>query len=181
MIDLISAAMGLAQFAPKIVKLLAGDKAEEIAEKVLDVAKSVTGSSDPGYRMTPEQGVEFRKRLDEHALELEKLALANADQINQTMRAEAAAERWPTYSWRPFVGFCFGLLGLVSGLTVAAVYVAVMAMNADPSLISHLPGLITAEAVIMTTMAPVLGIASWFRGKMQADPAIPNPNQFHTK
>lgn len=176
--DPISIAMGLAQFAPKIVKLLAGDKAEQVAEKVLDVARTVTGSEGPVYNMTAEQGAEFRRQINEQELELEKLALANADQINQTMRAEAAAERWPTYSWRPFVGFCFGLLGLVSGLTVAGVYIAVMALQADPSLISHLPGLITAEAVIMTTMAPVLGIASWFRGKMQADPSIPNPNQF---
>lgn len=174
--DPITIAMGLAQFAPKIVKLLAGDKAEEVAERVLDVARSVTGSSDAAYRMTPEQGVEFRAKLNEHELELERLALGNADQVNETMRIEAASERWPTYSWRPFVGFCFGLLGLVSGLTVAAVYIAVMALKADPSLISHLPGLITAEAVIMTTMAPVLGIASWFRGKMQADPSIPNPS-----
>ena len=172
----ITIAMGLAQFAPKIIKLLAGDKAEEVAEKVLDVARAGTGSPDPEYRMTPEQGVEFRARIADQELELEKLAAGNADQINQTMRVEAASERWPTYSWRPFVGFCFGLLGLVSGLTVASVYILVMLMKADPSLISHLPGLITAEAMIMTTMAPVLGIASWFRGKMQADPSIPNPS-----
>jgi hypothetical protein len=44
MLPLIPVAMQLAQFAPGIIKLLTGsDKAEEVAGKVVDVAKTITG------------------------------------------------------------------------------------------------------------------------------------------
>lgn len=47
MAPLIPIAMQLAQFAPGIIKLLTGsDKAEEVAGKVLDVARTVTGIND---------------------------------------------------------------------------------------------------------------------------------------
>ena len=48
-------------------------------------------------------------------------------------------------------------------------------------MLAQLPGMIGAEAGVMATMAPVLGIASWFRGKMQADsnnrPRVPTDNR----
>jgi hypothetical protein len=34
-----------------------------------------------------------------------------------------------------------------------------------------------AEAAVMTTMAAPLGIASWFRGKMQSDPRVLSDNR----
>lgn len=48
MAPLIPIAMQLAQFAPGIIRLLTGsDKAGEVAEKVVDVAKAVTGENTP--------------------------------------------------------------------------------------------------------------------------------------
>jgi hypothetical protein len=49
------------------------------------------------------------------AADVEKAQLA-ADQantavVNQTMQVEAKADDWPTYAWRPFVGFCSASLG----------------------------------------------------------------------
>ena len=29
-------------------------------------------------------------------------------EVNKTMQAEAAADHWPTYSWRPYIGFSLG-------------------------------------------------------------------------
>lgn len=88
-----------------------------------------------------------------------------------------AAEHWPTYGWRPAIGFSFALLALVGGLTAASAYIGVMFFGAKAEVLSYLPALLGAEAAIMATMAPVLGVASWFRGKMQADPAIQTNNR----
>jgi hypothetical protein len=77
------------------------------------------------------------------------------------MQAEAAAEHWPTYSWRPFCGFVFGamFLGVYFVLPLAKLPVPVVPTEA------------------WAAMGAVLGVASWFRGKMQADPTIPTVNR----
>lgn len=178
--DPITIAMCLAQFAPKIAKWLGGDNAEEVAQKVLDIANQVTGTTNPQPgiipALSPEQQVEFRKAIDDAALELEKLALANATDVNETMRAEASSEHWPTWSWRPFIGFVFGLNILFSVVIVGSVYVMAMTGNdyAVKSL-AMLPDMLQALVALNGTALPILGIASWFRGRMQADPNIPDP------
>jgi hypothetical protein len=43
----IAAALGLAGFAPIIARWLGGDKAQDVATKVVDIAQKVTGASDP--------------------------------------------------------------------------------------------------------------------------------------
>jgi hypothetical protein len=43
--DPISIALGLAQFAPSIVRWLGGDKAGDVAQQVVDTAQTVTGKS----------------------------------------------------------------------------------------------------------------------------------------
>lgn len=44
---LIAAALGLAEFVPSIARWLGGEKAHDIAAKVVDVAKTVTHTKDP--------------------------------------------------------------------------------------------------------------------------------------
>lgn len=46
-IPLLAAAVGLAQFAPVISKWVGGKRAEEMAQKVVDIANTVTDSLDP--------------------------------------------------------------------------------------------------------------------------------------
>jgi hypothetical protein len=119
-------------------------------------------------------------KLSELAADQAKAQIAASAQsitdINKTMQAETASEHWPTYSWRPFIGFCFGLLGMTAGVTAAISYIGVMFFGVKPDVLGQLPALIGSEAAVMATMAPVLGIASYFRGKMQADPNIPTNN-----
>jgi len=76
-------------------------------------------------------------------------------EVNKTMQAEAASEKWPTYSWRPFCGFIFGA-------TFLGVYLVLP--------LAHVPvPEVPTEAWL--AMGAVLGVASWHRGKMQADTA----------
>ncbi len=46
-IPLLAAAIGLAQFAPTISRWIGGKRAEEMAQKVVDIANNVTDSLDP--------------------------------------------------------------------------------------------------------------------------------------
>ncbi|MGG1943191.1 hypothetical protein AB1286_33135 [Trinickia sp. NRRL B-1857] len=190
---LIPIAMALAQFAPMIAGLFGGSKAEAVAQHVVGIAQTVTGQSAPDAALAaiqadPNLAMQFQKavleqqaHLAEIAADVEKAELAadtaNTAAINQTMQTEAKADHWPTYSWRPFVGFCFGLLGLASGVTVAIAYLGVMFFRVNPGVLGQLPGMLGAEAAVMATMAPVLGIASYFRGKMQANPLLPTDNR----
>jgi len=185
--------MALAQFAPMIAGWLGGSKAENVAQKVVGVAQAVTGASTPDAALAaiqadPNLAMQFQTKVVESQVELAQIAAdvekaqiaadqANTAAINQTMQVEAKADHWPTYSWRPFVGFCFGLLGLLAGLTVAGAYIGVMAFHTNPAILGQVPGMLGSEAAVMATMAPVLGIASYFRGKMQANPAISTDNR----
>ena len=56
-------------------------------------------------------------------------------------------------------------------MTTGIAYAGVMFFGIKPDVLSYLPAMLGAEAAVMATIAPVLGIASYFRGKAQADPA----------
>lgn len=171
--DPITIAMGLASIAPKIVGWIAGDKAEDTANKVLDVAKSVTGLADPAgavgaIKADPTIALEFQKQL----VGLE-LALAQEDnkamaEVNATMRAESQSERWPQWSWRPFCGFCLGL-----GFLVVTVFISILAFDAvktkDATALNMVPQLVGSFAALFACIAPVVGVAAWKRGQAQVE------------
>lgn len=118
--------------------------------------------------MTPEQLAEHKKDDDDFQLAMakmgydsvEKLATlqyqAQAD-VNKTMQVEATSEHWPSYSWRPFIGFMFGL------------YIASMWLL---PLFHVVPVVLSSDLVF--AVGGILGVASYFRGKAQADPTVQN-------
>lgn len=177
--DPITIALTLAKFAPSLIKWVTGsDKASAVAQKAVDIAQVVTGKSTPADAVAalsadPNLAMQYAKAVLDQDVAFAQLAAQNAADVNKTMQAESASEHWPTYSWRPYIGFCFGTLAMISGATVAIAYGGVMFFGRDPAMLASLPGMLGAEAAIMAAMSPVLGIASWYRGKMQADPRIP--------
>lgn len=179
MIPLIAAAVSLAEYAPTALKWLGlGDKSVAVAQDVVDLAKRVTGKDDANeaavaFRNDPTLALQYQQLVAQQEQAYATMVAANAADINATMRAETASEHWPSYSWRPFIGACFGLAALIAVLTSAAAYIGVMFNGMDPKVLEHLPGMLGAIAGTMATMAPVLGIASWFRGKAQVDGAVP--------
>jgi hypothetical protein len=80
---LIPLAMTLvSEFAPGIVRHFAGDNAADVAEKVVDVAKAVTGEADPqkaveAVKADPEAVLRFQNRMASLDAELEKAYLAD--------------------------------------------------------------------------------------------------------
>ena len=92
--DPISIAMGLAQFAPSIIKWVTGnEKAAEAAEAVVDVAKKVTGKEDGDSALAaitadPSLMVEFRNHLLDVEADLDKAYLADVKDA-RAMQVEA--------------------------------------------------------------------------------------------
>lgn len=98
---------------------------------------------------------------------LAELETRNNEAVNKTMQTEAGAEHWPTYSWRPAIGFA------VAWNLISASFMIFIAYVFKPELVPQLPAMLTALAGLNAVAMPVLGIASYFRGKAQADPNIP--------
>lgn len=119
-----------------------------------------------------------RIRLQELVVAAEKNRLdaesAATVAVNATMQEEAKSEHWMSYSWRPVIGFCVGFNTAASAILVLGVYGSVMLGAKDAAAaLPTLPTALGALAAINATVLPILGIASWFRGKAQADPANP--------
>lgn len=182
--DIITLGMGLAQFVPQLLKWITGsDKIESVAQKAVDIAKTVTGQPTGDAALTalqssPELVVKYRLAILDQELSFEALAVQNASDINKTMQSESASEHWPTYAWRPFIGFAVGFNVVASSILVLMVYTpAMLGYPSSAAAVSGLPLVLGALAGVNGTVLPILGIASWFRGKMQADPTIVSNNK----
>lgn len=88
---------------------------------------------------------------------LEQLNAQVLIEVNKTMQAEANSEHWPSYSWRPFIGFMFGLY-------IASMFILPL-FNISP---------VKLDSDMILAIGGILGVASWFRGKAQANPEIQN-------
>lgn len=138
------------------------------------VQQAITENPETALKLATLEA-EHRTRLEELITERDKAELAAVAQttsdVNQTMRAESVSERWPTYAWRPAIGFAVALAVVLSVLAVFGAYAALLIWGQSEGL-AQLPGILAAVAGIIAVVSPILGIASWFRGRMQADSAM---------
>lgn len=162
------------------------------AGSLAGAALGVPGTPDDvgkALQVNPDAAVKLRQLETDEAKTLATLAAqtrvaeitADSDAVkatNTTMQAEAAADHWPTYSWRPFIGFAVGANIILSTCMVVGVFVAMClnAAGADKA-VAALPGALGALAALVALASPILGIASWYRGKAQADPRIQTDNR----
>lgn len=104
-------------------------------------------------------------RLQELATDQAKAELAartaELQAVNATMQAEAVSNHWPTYTWRPFIGF-------ITGAMVFGDYFVLPLVNITPP---EIP----TEVWLM--LGAILGVASFYRGRMQANPHVPSDNR----
>jgi len=98
--DPITIAMGLAQFAPAIVKWLSGsDKAAEAAGKVVEIAQVVTGRPDgaaalEALRLEPALAVQFRMAVMAVEADMDKAYLADRQDARKRDVAFVQAGRY---------------------------------------------------------------------------------------
>jgi len=177
------------KFAPMLGSLLGGpavavksgvvSSALGTDAKPLSVSKAIAENPDAALKLAQIES-DHRLKWQELAVDQAKAELALVAQqsgdINKTMQTEAASEHWPTYAWRPAIGFSVALAVVLSVLTVFGSYAAAIAFG-RPEGLAQLPGVLAAVAGIIGVVSPILGIASWFRGKAQADQAMPTNNK----
>ena len=182
--DPITIALGLAQFAPSLIKWLGGGpKSVAIANQAVSIAQTVTGAGTGDAALTalkadPALADKYAEAVLAQETTFQQMAVENAKDINTTMQTEAKADHWPTYFWRPFVGMVFGLnLFLATAVVIFAFWAQVFGYAGADKVLASLPAVLAQLVMINGTATPILGIASWFRGKMQANPAIPTDNR----
>lgn len=165
-------------FAGMAVKFLA-DKLGVPESTQEAVTKAITdmGVSSEGRIQLAQIDAELKKHFADNGIKEAELSVQNAKDINQTMQAEAASEHWPTYSWRPSIGFSIAINVVLTSLTVMVAYIGVMFFRLDAAVLAHIPGMVGAMAALQVAPSGIVGVASWFRGKMQADPSLPTVNR----
>lgn len=163
--DPITIGLGIASLVPELLKYFGKGKDADVASKVIEVAQKVTGKGTPSEALqelqtAPAAVLEFRKAILDQETELARLSVEVISRVNETMQGEAKSDHWPTYTWRPFIGFSFG--AYINSLWLLPLF--------------HVqPVIMTPDTMI--AIGGILGVASWFRGKMQADPSKPSDNR----
>jgi len=176
------------QFAPMLGAILGGPvgAAVTVAGSIASVALGVDNTPDAvakALAIDPQAAVKLAQieadkyvALESLATEVARAELAaatqNASDINATMQAEARSEHWVQFAWRPSIGFAVAFAIALSVLTVFAAYGAALFAERVEGL-QHLPGILAAIMGIIGVASPILGIASWFRGKKQVNESGP--------
>lgn len=154
---------------------LGGIAAETIGSALGLKSATVSGVKDILSGMSSEKLVEYKAADQEFQikmatlgytsiLDIEKINASIVVEVNKTMQVETGSEHWPSYSWRPFIGFSFGLY--ICSLWILPLF--------------HVtPVTLTTDTVL--AIGGILGVASWFRGKAQADPMVQNTPQITSK
>jgi hypothetical protein len=133
----------LAPLAPTILRWLGGDKAGQAADKVLDIARAVSGQDSPDAAVQaihddPALALEFQRGLWERETELDRMLLADRQHARQTNADSGAHLR----------AFWFGVFLVTLALGAeAAVMFAGLPPDADPQIIGRILGTLDAAAL----------------------------------
>lgn len=113
----ISTALALASYAPKILKWLTGsDKAEDAAQTVVDIAKTVTGQADgdaaaKAIQADPAIAMQFKMAVMAQEADLDKAYLADRQDARSRDVKLAQAGR---YNWRSDLLAVLAVGGLIT-------------------------------------------------------------------
>lgn len=124
--DPITIALGLAQIAPTIVRWIAGDKAGENAQKVVDVATRVTGISDPqsaadAISKDPAIALQFQQAWLAQEVSMYQEETKRLETVNQTMRVEVASGDAYVRRMRPTWGYALCVAFFAQMMAIAYV------------------------------------------------------------
>lgn len=164
----------IGKFAPMAGTLIGGPAGAAIGALVSAAlgTESTPDAISAAIATNPDAALKLAQFESDNRVKLQSMMFTHADNViaadtaaiqavNATMQAEAKADHWPTYSWRPFCGFIFGVTFLGVYLVLPLCHVQVPTVPTEAWL----------------AIGAVLGVASYFRGKAQADPSVSTDNR----
>lgn len=165
--DPITIGLALAKFAPSIIGWIAGDDAEDKAQKVVDIAEQVTGKSGmdavSAIESNPETALKFQEMVITYQTEELRQIVSNRNKTQDTMAKESENEDWFVRRARPFLLWSIGL-SVLGEILIGGFIVLV-----QPEQIAAFVTLCQAIAIPQTTAAAVCGV---YMKKRSDDKAI---------
>jgi holin (3TMs family) len=171
-----SVAGDVAKVAPVLGGILTGPAGIAV-EAAGALITSALGATDPAQipavlQTNPDAAIKLQQLENEKTLGLQQLSVTDQQNqlnaqiqilaaINATMQSETKSDHWPSYSWRPYIGFVLGTM-------IFGVYFVLPLLN------KTVP---TIPSEVWMALGGILGVASYFRGKMQADPNVATDNR----
>lgn len=168
--DPISIAMGLASIAPSIVRWLAGDKAGQVADQVLGVARGLTSKDDPQEAISallsnPDTARKFIETWKDIELGLYEAETRRLSEVNQTVRAEIASNDIFVRRARSSFLWAMSATWTVQGISLAAAFTWATFWRPEfaAEILSGLKELMGALAEHWLYALAVTGVAVWSR------------------
>ncbi len=165
-LPLVPIAMGLAKVIPGIIGMFRGKDAEQTAEKVVNMAQSITGIQDPQQAIgeltnNPELLIRFKTKLLDHTLDMRQADNKQLEIINQTIRAEQQSKDRFTRWWRPTFGYCVAIAWL--GMFLAVSTMAGIAVWRNPAeagtIIKSIGQMLSSTSMLWGVALAILGVS----------------------
>lgn len=145
---MIELALSLAKFAPDLVGLLKGSsKAQEVAQKAVEIAKAVTGEQDGDSALnaisaSPEMALKYKQAILDNKVELDKLALQKEQMyIDDTKDAREKFSQHEHIFWLGVVILFTFAVGMVAVLS-ASFYLIQGGIKIDGNALAAVMGLV---------------------------------------
>lgn len=158
MLGLVDVALGIAEFVPSIARFLGGDKVADVAEKVVGVARQITGIEDPEQalekiRADAQLQISLQQAMTPVIIAQYEAEARQLESINATMRAEAASNDKVVRRWRPFLGY---VVAATWGIQMLALSILIVAHPKEaPAVIAAMASLSAMWGVALS----ILGIS----------------------
>lgn len=172
MAPIIAAALKLAPLVPGLAGLIFGDRAEEAAEKVVSVAKAVSGEQEADAAIQavmnkPELLVQLQQAVMDLQREVYIQDTERLKAVNETARAEAASADPYTRRWRPTFGYAACATWVIQGLVISFVvgWVIIKTPERIQETLAALTSLMAVMADHWLYALAVLGVAVWKRSE----------------
>lgn len=162
MLPIIPIVTALAQFVPGVVKFFGGEKAGQVADTVVKVAQTITGTGTPEdaldvLKKDPAKVLEFQTAMMSHEKEWWEQETKRLQQVNDTYRQEINSGDAYVRRMRPTWGYsmCAAFTAQMMAVTYSIIF--------DPQYTGEIVTALASLSVIWSVGLSVLGIYVWKR------------------
>ena len=157
-LTIMAVARGLSAFVPGLVRWVAGDKAGDVAEQAVDVAKKVTGITDPedalsAIQRDPQLQIQLQQTMTPVLIAQYEAYSRDLETVNATMRGEYQSNDTFVRRWRPTLGYVVSFSWGVQMLSLSILILK------DPAAAVNVITAMTALSFMWGIAMSILGIS----------------------